>query len=117
MVNLLNIRFYGEIALLENKNEGKHIVMKEIEAVMPKLWTPRMYLAALNISINHNHAIIIEAIYIRGKRYLSINDIHCLLFTEPSNLSNPSQVLTLGLNANAAGYFNVVGGKLNSILE
>lgn len=110
MVNI-TIRFYGEGISSRNENERQHEMTKEIEAVMPKLWTPRMYLAALNISIERNRSIIIEAIYFRGNRYISINNIHWL-FTEP-NLNDPSQVAS-GLISNA-GYFNVFGGELNSI--
>ena len=85
--------------------------MKEIQALMPKSWTPKMYLGALNISIERNHSIIIETINFRGNRYISLNDIHWL-FTEP-NLNDPSEVASKLISN--AGFFNVVGGELNSI--
>ena len=86
--------------------------MKEIKALMPKTWTPRMYLGAVNVSIEQSHSIIIETISFRGKRYVSINNVHWL-FSEP-NLNDPSLVASK-LISNAA-YFNVVGGELRNSL-
>lgn len=107
----IKIKFYGEVAPSDdNKNNNLHH-MKEIEVVMPKSWTPRMYLGVLNISIERNHSIIIETIYFRGHRYVSINDIHWL-FTE-SNLNDPSQVASRLISN--AGYFNVFGGETSSM--
>ena len=105
----ITIRFYGI------KTTGPNISpssaqMKEIKSVMPKVWTPRMYLGAVNISIERNKAILIEAINFRGKRYISINDVHWL-FNE-LNLNNP-QLVAERLILKAA-YYNVVGGELNN---
>ena len=61
MVNI-TIRFYGEGNVLSEGNDSQPL-MKEIQAVMPKLWTPKMYLGLLNISIEQNQSIIIETVY------------------------------------------------------
>ena len=34
--------------------------MKEIKALMPKTWTPRMYLAILHHTIRIQHAIVVH---------------------------------------------------------
>ena len=109
---IITIRLYSsEFDRPVQDEEGlSYPKMKEIQAVMPKTWTPRMYLGAVNVSIERSHSIVIETIYFHGKRYVSINDVHWL-FTEP-NLNNPSLVASK-LLSNAA-YFNVVGGELNS---
>ena len=109
MVNI-TIRFYSDDFQAEGNGGRAERQMKEIKAIMPKAWTPRMYLGAVNVSIERNRSIIIETIYIHGNRYVSINDIHWL-FTE-QNLDDPSMVASK-LVSNAA-YFNVKGGELNS---
>ena len=108
MVNI-TIRFYSENVQGEQNGRPEKL-MKEIQAVMPKAWSPRMYLGAVNVSIERNHAIIIETINFHGNRHVSINDLHWL-FTE-RNLDDPSSV-ALKLISNAA-YFHVKGGELNS---
>ena len=88
----ISVRFYGmKAADIVAATNGKHaMMMKEIRSVMPKVWTPKMYLGVVNISIERSKSILIEAIVFRGQRYITINDVHWL-FTE-ENLSNPSSV-------------------------
>lgn len=108
----ITVRFYGS-----RPSEGpatnslKRFMAKEIQAVMPKSWTPRMYLGAVNLSIERNQSILIEAIYFRGQRYISINDVHWL-FTD-QNVNDPSHLASqLVLNA---AYFNVTGGERSNL--
>ena len=105
------VRFYGVTATdgSSNLNHHQSRIMKEIKSVMPKVWSPRMYLGALKVSIERNRSILIEAISFRGQRYISINDIHWLFTDE--NLSNPSLVGDR-LISNAA-YYNVTGGEMS----
>ena len=88
----ISVRFYGMKAadIVAATNGKPAMMMKEIRLVMPKVWTPKMYLRAVNISIERSKSILIEAIVFRGQRYITINDVHWL-FTE-ENLSNPSSV-------------------------
>ena len=107
----ITIRFYGKDGWSDQNGSQEHH-LKEIKALMPKTWTPRMYLGAVNVSIEQSHSIIIETISFRGKRYVSINNVHWL-FSE-LNLNDPSLVASK-LISNAA-YFNVVGGELRNSL-
>ena len=71
----INVQFYGRketnncasmATITTTMMPNQSTMMKEIKAVMPKVWTPRMYLGAVNISsIEQNRSILVEAIYIR----------------------------------------------------
>lgn len=52
--------------------------------VMPSTWSPRMYLACLNSSIRKYSVLAVETVVIKGRYYLSVNDInhHFILFEE-----------------------------------
>ena len=52
--------------------------------VMPSTWSPRMYLACLNSSIRKYSVLAVETVVIKGRYYLSLNDInhHFILFEE-----------------------------------
>ena len=86
------VQFYSAVMATDGSSDMNHHQsrMMEITSVMPKVWSPRMYLGALNISIECNRSILIEAISSCGQRYISINDIYWLFTDE--NLSNPSLV-------------------------
>ena len=113
----ITVRFYGRSSPQQGReasmddSSNNQIIAKEIQAVMPKSWTPRMYLGAVNLSIERSQSILIEAIYFRGRRYISINDVHWL-FTD-RNVNDPSH-LASHLISNAA-YFNVTGGELSNL--
>ena len=106
------IRFFGVLQpRIGEQGEARTItMMKEIKCIMPKVWTPRMYLGAINVPIDHNKSILIEAINFRGKRHISINEVHWL-FTD-QNMTDPS-LLASRLISKAA-YYNITGGQLKS---
>ena len=46
--------------------------------VMPRTWTPKMYLGVLYFPINQHMNISIERIKLTGNTYTSINDVHAM---------------------------------------
>ena len=96
---------------MKDDEDSGHVAFKEIQVVMPKTWTPRMYLGAVCLSIDQNQSVLIESIDFRGRRFISINNIHWLFTDE--NL-NDSSLVASRLILNAA-YYNVTGGELSSL--
>ena len=53
----------------------------DLKVVMPSVWTKRIYLSLLELSIKKNGIISIETIYINDVQCRSINDLHHLFKT------------------------------------
>ena len=72
----LLVRFYRQEEdkiLDENTLTPPEIFFK---AVMPKDWTPRMYLGVLLTSIEKNNVLLLEPVMLNGRRYMTANEIH-----------------------------------------
>jgi hypothetical protein len=88
----------------EAKNKNKKTPPKfDLKVVMPKDWTPRMYLGALFRSIKSNRVLSLELVTLHGRSYTSINELHWLF-------SSPVDVIHMRCTTSAA-YLRVVGGS------
>ncbi len=85
------------------KNPSKKLTYK---LIMPKDWTPRMYLGALNQPITNNAFLSLEAVALDQKSYATTNQLHWLF-------SLPFGVINRSLTASAA-YLVVAGSKYQS---
>ena len=92
----ITVRIYGSSQIEGSTGSYKRIMAKEIQAVMAKSRMPRMYLGAVNLSIERNRSILIEAICFRGKRYISINDVNWL-FTDQNCKQSLSSCISVDL--------------------
>jgi hypothetical protein len=73
---------------------------------MPKDWTPRMYLGALNQSIMNNAILSLESVALDQQSYTTTNELHWLF-------SSPVDVIYMRLTTSAA-YLLVAGGNYQS---
>jgi hypothetical protein len=88
----------------EAKNKNKKTPPKfGLKVVMPKDWTPRMYLGALYRSIKSNRVLSLELVTLHGQSYTTINKLHWLF-------SSPVDVIHMHCTTSAA-YLCVVGGS------
>jgi hypothetical protein len=74
--------------------------------IMPKDWTPRMYLGALNWSIIKNSLVSIESVALDSRSYTTTNELNWL-FSSPVNEIN-TRLTT------SASYLRVAGGNYRS---
>ena len=97
----LIVKFYSTV---EAKNKNKKTSSKfDLKVVMPKDWTPRMYLGALYRSIKSNRVLSLELVTLQGRSYTTINELHWLF-------SSPVDVIDMRCTTSAA-YLRVVGGS------
>jgi hypothetical protein len=73
---------------------------------MPKDWTPRMYLGALNRSIMNNVILSLESVALDQRSYTTTNELHWLF-------SSPVDIIYTRLTTSAA-YLRVAGGYYQS---
>ena len=73
------------------------------QVLVPKNWTPKMYLGAIYKSVCTDSIISFENKKINNQNYTTINNIHWLF-------SNPPETTDRKLNVSAS-YFNVRGGE------
>jgi hypothetical protein len=95
----LLVSFYSR-RQVNDKNPSKFLQYK---LIMPKDWTPRMYLGALNRSIKSNTVVAIESVTLEGRTYATTNELNWLF-------SSPIEVIHTRLTTSAA-YLHVAGGK------
>ena len=75
----------------------------KVKVLVPKDWTPRMYLGAVCKAITTDSIIIFENEKINDNNYTTINNVKWLF-------SNPAELTDKKLNLSAS-YFNVNGGE------
>jgi hypothetical protein len=97
----LMVSFYTRA--VNYKNPSKKLTYK---LIMPKDWTPRMYLGALNRSIMNNAALSLESVALDQRSYTTTNELHWLF-------SPPVDVIHTRLTTSAA-YPRVAGGDYQS---
>jgi hypothetical protein len=73
---------------------------------LPKVWTPKMYLASLHLSLKRHNLLSIESVFIGGTRYNSMNDMD-LLFGDLNDTIIAKNMLIVN-----AAYQFVCGGTL-----
>jgi hypothetical protein len=96
----LMVNFYPQAVNLKNPSKLRY------KLVMPKDWTPRMYLGALNQSIKNNTVLSLESVAMDRQSYATTNKVHWLF-------SSPLNVIHTRLTTSAA-YIHVVGGNYQS---
>jgi hypothetical protein len=96
----LLVSFYPREVEVNTENTAPKLNYK---VILPKGWTPRMYLGALNQSIKNNAILSLESVTLGGRTYVTINEVHWL-FSVPVN--NTHRRLTT-----LAAYIHVCGGK------
>jgi hypothetical protein len=79
----------------------------DVKVIMPKDWTPKMYLSALNKSIKKNSILSIESITIDGQIYATINELQWLF--SATEQATSSQLIC------SASYICVSGSVLKKV--
>jgi hypothetical protein len=79
----------------------------DVKVIMPKDWTPKMYLSALNKSIKKFSILSIEAITIDGRIYTTINELQWL-FSATEQVTRSQLIFS-------ASYIRVSGGVLKKL--
>jgi hypothetical protein len=79
----------------------------EFKVIMPRSWTPKIYLGALYQSITNNSLLTLESIIISGRNYTTMNELNWLF---------PLQKDILHMRLVTSGsYLSMKGGELNKI--
>jgi hypothetical protein len=79
----------------------------EFKVIMPRSWTPKMYLGALYQSITNNSLLTLESIIISGRIYTTMNELNWLF---------PLQKDILHMRLVTSGsYLSIKGGEFNKI--
>ena len=78
-------------------------------AVMPKDWTPRMYLGALLTSIQRNSVILLEPVMLTGRRYMTANEIHWIFIAYASEIEKRL--------AMSGAYLRIAEGKFRTEIK
>jgi len=104
----LLIRFYRyqEHFVDENTLTPPEINFK---AVMPKDWTPRMYLGALLTSIQKNSVLLLEPVMLNGRRYMAANEIHWTFIASTSEIEKRL--------AMSGAYLRIAEGKFRTEIK
>jgi hypothetical protein len=79
----------------------------DVKVVMPTIWAPKMYVAALNKSIKRHSILSLESISIQGQSYATINKLQWLF--SATKEATHSQLTCL------ASYICVSGGMLKKL--
>jgi hypothetical protein len=59
-------------------NDTNNFEKRDFEVIMPRSWTPKMYLGALYQSITTNSLLTLESINIFGRNYTRMNELNWL---------------------------------------
>ena len=71
------IRFHVLAPLVAGKKKSAKPT-EDYTVVVPRQWTPRMYLGALYISLQRNKSISVETLKLNGNNYKTINEVSWL---------------------------------------
>ena len=96
----LTVSFYPRVVEYNNPSKLTY------KLIMPKGWTPRMYLGALNRSIVNNGVLSLESVTLNRRNYVTTNELHWIF-------SLPVDVINTRLTTSAA-YLRVDGGNYQS---
>jgi hypothetical protein len=97
----LLIRFYSP------EDDTNDWEKSEFKVIMPRSWTPKMYLGALYQSITTNSLITLESISISGQNYTTMNKLNWLFCLQKDTIH--MRLITLG------SYQSLKGGEFNKI--
>ncbi len=99
---------YVELAITFHPDDHEHQPLKmDVNVIMPKGWTPKMYLAALNKSMKRHSVLSLESITIDGQIYATVNELQ-FLFSATEEATH-SQLIA------SASYIRVSGGVLKNL--
>jgi hypothetical protein len=62
---------------LPPEDNANNLEKNNFKAIMPRSWTPKMYLGALNQSIRKNYVLTLESINISGRNYTTMHQVGC----------------------------------------
>ena len=97
----LQISFYSPAP----EDNSKIFEKKDFKVIMPRSWSPKMYLGALYQSIRTNSLLSLESMNISGRNYTTMNELN-LLFSLQKDIIH-TKLLT------SATYLHVHGGEFN----
>ena len=80
---------------------------KDFKVVMPRSWTPKMYLGALYQSITTNSIITLESISLSGRNYTTLNELNWLFGLQKDIIH--TRLVT------SCSYQSLKGGEYNKI--
>lgn len=75
------------------------------EVVIPKDWTPKMYLGALSRSITINKVVALETVELEGHSFSTINELHWMFDTASTEVTKKKLFVS-------GAYVNVCGGVM-----
>jgi hypothetical protein len=79
----------------------------EFQVVMPRSWTPKIYLGALHQSITTNSMLTLESISISGRNYTTMNELNWLFHLQKDIIHTRLVI--------SGSYQSLKGGEFNKI--
>jgi hypothetical protein len=80
---------------------------RDFKVIIPRSWTPKMYLGALYQSITTNSLLTLESINISGRKYTTMNELNWLFPLQKDIIQ--TRLVT------SASYLHLNGGEFNKI--
>jgi hypothetical protein len=60
------------------EEDANNFIKNDFKVIMPRTWTPKMYLGALHQSIRTNSLLTLESIEVSGRNYTTMNELNWL---------------------------------------
>jgi hypothetical protein len=88
------------------EEDTNNCVKNDFRVIMPRTWTPKMYLGVLHQSIRTNSILTLESIEVSGRNYTTMNELNWLFPLQKELIH--SQLLT------SASYIHLHGGEFQN---
>jgi hypothetical protein len=88
-------------------DDTDNFVKRDFKVIMPRSWTPKMYLGALYQSIMTNSLLTLEYINISGQNYNTMNELNWLFPLQKDIIHTPL--------VTSASHLHLYGGEFNKI--
>ena len=88
------------------EEDSNNFIKNTFKVIMPRTWTPKMYVGALHHSIRRNLLLTLESIKVSGRNYTTINELNQLFPIQKEIINR--RLVTSG------SYLNLNGGELQN---
>jgi hypothetical protein len=88
------------------EEDTKNVIKNNFKVIMPRTWTPKMYLGALHQSITTNLLLVLESIDVSGRQYTTMNELNCLFLVQKEVIHR--RLITSG------SYLHLHGGEFQN---
>jgi hypothetical protein len=99
---------YVELLVSFYSPPEEDFIKSDYKVIMPRAWTPKMYLGALHQSIRTNSILTLESIEFSGRNYTTMNELIWLFPMQKEILHR--RLFT------SASYLNLVGGEFQNLI-